>query len=247
MMEFKDVQEALSYARILAKPIIYPDELSPLSLYKQKPKDLVVGGDPVRTPIDRVAARVVSPAPEWAKPPPPPATKDERPSIRLKQMKHSEDDLKNNALRSQGVMPDSGKLLVSRKKDADFNVELTAKSVEVATQKVVESENLVRRAEEAAAAMEYLVNHVPVSWIQYRDYMLQALRDARATKVAIEIETKQTLAALADIRKFFLDSRHEEEVQRLKEFVTLCERLRDLRDSGFLDTVCDTILRLEKL
>jgi len=34
------------------------------------------------------------------------------------------------------------------------------------------------------------------------------------------------------------------ERKRLSEFVDLCERLKKLKDSGFLDTVADTMIRL---
>jgi hypothetical protein len=52
------------------------------------------------------------------------------------------------------------------------------------------------------------------------------------------------MAALKDVRQFFLNENHETEVARLKEFVELCERLQKLKASGFLDTVADTMLKL---
>ena len=140
---------------------------------------------------------------------------------------------------------DPGAFLVQTKKEADFEVELTDAQTKRFVKNVQDTETLVKRAEEARAAIEYLVSHVKVVWAEYDDYITKALTKARATKVAIEIETKQTLSTLSDVRKFFLDPRHEEEVQRLKEFVQICERLRELKADGFLDAVTDTILRLE--
>jgi hypothetical protein len=50
--------------------------------------------------------------------------------------------------------------------------------------------------------------------------------------------------ALKDVRQFFLGPDYEREQKRLVEFVDLCERLKRLKDSGFLDTVADTMIRL---
>ena len=67
----------------------------------------------------------------------------------------------------------------------------------------------------------------------------------REKKFALESETRQLLSAFGDVRQFFLDDRHEEQVKRLAEFVALCERLKALKETGFLDTVADTMLKLE--
>ena len=47
-----------------------------------------------------------------------------------------------------------------------------------------------------------------------------------------------------EIRKFFMDDEHEKQIARLKEFVEVCERLNELKNSGFLDSVANTILKL---
>lgn len=248
MIEFKNIGEAMAYSAVLAKrsTAAARAELPPLSLYKPKPKDIIAGGDPVRTPVDRVAARVVAPAPEWAKPPPPPATKAERHKVNPppSDEERKKNDGANRAL-SQGGYSPGGKDQIRTKKEADFNVELTDGVAKRFERNVEATEDLVRRAEEATAAVKYLVEHVPIQYAAYDEFLLKALRDTRAAKAAIEIETKLILATLADVRKFFLDPKHEEEVAKLKEFINLCERLRALKDSGFLDTIADTILRLE--
>jgi hypothetical protein len=228
----------MSYIRVLAKPI--HNELPPLSLYKPKPKDIIAGGDPVRTPVDRLAARVIAPAPDWAKPSPPPATKAER----FMNLENRNAPTKTNDELSRSSVGGPGVDRVAQKKEADQHVELADAMAKRFTKNVEDSENLVRRAEEATAAIKYLCEHMPLAYNEYDDQIINALKKTRATKVAIEIETKQTLAALSDIRKFFLDPRHEEEVVKLKEFVDICERLRELKASGFLDAVSDTILRL---
>ena len=57
-------------------------------------------------------------------------------------------------------------------------------------------------------------------------------------------EIRESLSALRDIRKFFLDPEHEKEMVRLEQFVALCRELQALKQSGVLDAVSDTIIRL---
>jgi hypothetical protein len=52
------------------------------------------------------------------------------------------------------------------------------------------------------------------------------------------------MAALKEVRAFFIDKDYELERARLAEFISLCERLRALKESGFLDTVAETMLNL---
>jgi hypothetical protein len=52
------------------------------------------------------------------------------------------------------------------------------------------------------------------------------------------------MANLREVRAFFLDKDYATELARLREFVEVCERLKLLKDCGFLDTVADTMLRL---
>jgi len=69
----------------------------------------------------------------------------------------------------------------------------------------------------------------------------QHIQDGR---MAIVRDCSQMVHALKDIRQFFLGPDYEHEQKRLADFVELCERLRVLKDSGFLDTVADTMIRL---
>jgi hypothetical protein len=52
------------------------------------------------------------------------------------------------------------------------------------------------------------------------------------------------LTALKDVRTFFLEGDYEKQIDRLREFIDLCERLKALKDSGTLDAIADTILKL---
>jgi hypothetical protein len=54
------------------------------------------------------------------------------------------------------------------------------------------------------------------------------------------------MGALKEVRQFFLEESYETEIQRLHEFIDLCERLQALKESGFLDIVADTMLKLDR-
>lgn len=70
---------------------------------------------------------------------------------------------------------------------------------------------------------------------------IAALRSARMATVN---EIQQTLVALRDIRKFFLEDDYQKELERLRDFVELCQLLKELKEAGVLDAVADTMIRL---
>ena len=70
---------------------------------------------------------------------------------------------------------------------------------------------------------------------------IQKLRSHRMTVVS---ECASMSNALEDVRRFFLGPNYEHEQKVLAEFVDLCERLKALKDSGFLDSVADMMIRL---
>ena len=67
------------------------------------------------------------------------------------------------------------------------------------------------------------------------------IRDARMSAVS---EIQSMLVMLRDIRKFFLESDYDKELARLKEFIKICKELEELKNSGMLDAVSDTIIKL---
>lgn len=127
-----------------------------------------------------------------------------------------------------------------------ISVDIVHSSVKRFTQSVTSSETLVERAKEANAAIEFLSNNVKRSWCDFEDWVKEAIVKTRSYKIGLETESRQLTANLRDVREFFFDPNHAEQVKRLREFVDLCERLKALKESGFLDDVADTILKLSK-
>ena len=72
----------------------------------------------------------------------------------------------------------------------------------------------------------------------------ELIDELRGLRMTTTTEVAAMLKPLADLRKFFLGTEHDAEIARLREFVDLCERLEKLKQSGFLDTVADTLLKL---
>lgn len=221
---FGTLQDAMDCARVLVKPTPVPSKPRASEIRTQ-----VVGGTVKWTPVNKTAALVVSKAPWWAKPPTPPA--QFRPKI-IKCMK---------------ITPTNNPMLDGKyedKSDTEMNIELAHQMSKHGIKDVEAAESLVERAKEATAALDYIANHYKKSWIEVSDLLASAIGEIRGKRFAVEAETKQMLSALGDIRKFFFDEKHEVEVQRLLQFVDLCERLQKLKECGFLDAIADTILTL---
>jgi hypothetical protein len=213
-------------ARVLVKPVTPP----PLPR-RPEIRSPVVSGTVNWKPINKTAALVVSKAPWWAQPPSP------KPKLITKEKKQN----------TMTITPTNNPMLdgvYGEKSDTEFNMDMARQMGKHGIKDVAAAESLVDRAKEATAALDYLANHYQKSWIDISDLLASAVGEIRGKRFAVESETKQMLSALADVRKFFLDDRHETEVKLLGEFVDLCERLKVLKDSGFLDAVADTMLNL---
>lgn len=130
------------------------------------------------------------------------------------------------------------------KPKAQFDREIVDKSTKVFEKSVENAESFVERAKASQDAIEYMANHMRAAWVDTTDYLEKAIVELRQSKIALETEARGLLSALKDIRQFFFDEKHPEQIARLRDFVDLCERLQKLKESGFLDSVADTILKL---
>lgn len=129
-------------------------------------------------------------------------------------------------------------------KDDVFNQDIGHKLIQKTKSNIEQQEEFVQRVQDAKMGLELAVTTFRKSSLDFLEEMTKYLTDVRQTKVALGTETRQLLAQCQDVRTFFLSPEHTNEVQRLKEFVEICERLKALKESGFLDNVADTILKL---
>ena len=107
-----------------------------------------------------------------------------------------------------------------------------------------ETRPIVRSAQDARRIVDELVRGLGSDFDRFKVSAKQYLEEIRQIRYAVVTETSQMTKPLGDIRQFFLGSDYKEQITRLKEFVELCERLQKLKESGFLDNVADTMLRL---
>jgi len=253
-IEFSSLDEALSYVRILQKPIVIPETKH--KTWKPKQRERVDGGDPVRVPVDRVAARVVSPAPWWAMPPD--IQKKKEPILCIEKPKTKKKKPKMKTISETSVGPKEtvgipGQTYIS---DAGVKIVMVNGTPMMSADDVrtmicseiaklpKETRPAVRAAEDARQIIKELTDGIGGDMEKFRADTKRYLEDIRGTRFSMVTETSQMVGPLKEVRQFFLGGDYKEEVARLKEFVDLCERLNTLKESGFLDNVADTMLGL---
>jgi len=229
--KFHNWDDAMSCAAVLTRPITQPTSFK---IPRPRPVERVVGSDINWKPVDKTAALVISRAPDWALPPVPEPKFVER-NKQTQQTHQMKTELTDNRLMD-------GK--VTEKSHADLGTEVVRVATKAFEKGVNDAEELVVRAKAARDAIDAMADSTPKAWFDCLDALNSAIADARNKRFALDAEMRNMLSSLGDIRKFFLDDRHEEEVRRLNEFVCLCERLKSLKDEGFLDRIADTILSL---
>jgi hypothetical protein len=106
--------------------------------------------------------------------------------------------------------------------------------------------SLEEQALDLTNALEVIMARWRMDWMDWMDDIKKRTTEIRQSRFAIEGETRALMTNLREVRNFFMDKDHASEIQKLQEFVELCERLKVLKESGFLDNVTDTILRLNE-
>lgn len=228
-----------------------------------RPSEKVVGGDILWQPVDRQAAMLVAKAPWWAHPPQvssttkEPETKKQRTpkKERTRMVKHASELVGNPAACAGNG--NSKKWAVF----GDWAIEI--KGIDKRTgEELLDSIDIWPILLEKMNKMKHELTPAALAMIDGENALLSATRSAkecmeemraaskvfldeiRQTKYATLAETSALVAPLKEVRQFFLGNDYELQMKRLKEFAELCERLQKLKDSGFLDSVADTMLRL---
>lgn len=225
-----------------------PPELPTIPFYSPGEKrQTVVGGELLLTPVDRTAAMVVRKCPWWAHPPqisnpmPPPLTPEgAQPNIKkTKQM-----SISPTVQRAKHPAQVDGSQESKKKDETVFNAELAGEFIKKSTDAIEGIRTLVEQAMDARTSLDILCDYWRKDWLDFMDQSEGRLKELRMTRMAFDTETRTLMASLRDVRQFFLDKNHDQEMSRLKEFVEVCERLQKLKASGFLDTVADTLIKL---
>jgi hypothetical protein len=194
-------------------------------------------------PCDRVAARVVAPAQDINKPPRPAPVFVRKRLLKAKKMKPQEFG-EGPQVRSKKQLTEDGHVEDYLNMDdvAPLAVDEHAKKVKEGVRGTAE---LLEKSQDLIATIDYLSSQIREPWDSYQAFIKKALEEVRGQRIALGSETRNLLIALKDVRAFFLDKDYETEVRRLHEFIDLCERLKALKDAGFLDTIADTLIKLQ--
>jgi len=201
----------------------------------------VAGGDIIWKPIDRVAAKMIMKAPWWAHPPIEISSPKQTQTTSSKTMSQSPKSMSSDP--GPWVKNLEGVVAVP-KSDDQFNSEIATHAIKKTRSSIDSANELLEKALDARAALDVMCSQWLPSWVDFMQTSDQRLKDLRMTRVAFDTEQRLLMASLKEVRAFFLDKDYETERNRLKEFVDICERLKALKESGFLDTVADTMLKL---
>jgi hypothetical protein len=103
---------------------------------------------------------------------------------------------------------------------------------------------LIEQTVEAKTSLSLAVQGIGENAEKLKPMKQEVINELRGLRMTTTSEVAAMLKPLEDLRRFFLGADHDKEITRLREFVDLCERLEKLKQSGFLDTVADTMLKL---
>jgi hypothetical protein len=194
-----------------------------------KPKETVVNSQSVIwKPIDRIAARVVAPAQWICKPPDQPNKKPKPMNQNIKSEIERVPITKNGPLKSDQMITD----------------EIVQKFHHQTKTTMVKTGELLEMASDSRAALDQMTELWKKDWLDFMDQSNNRLRDLRMFRMALDSETRQVLSTLREVRNFFLEENHDSEIQKLREFVEVIERLQALKQSGVLDLLIDSMLKL---
>jgi len=74
--------------------------------------------------------------------------------------------------------------------------------------------------------------------------LTKIVHDIRDKRMTIVTELQKSLNAMKEVRKFFLESDYQKEMERLQEFITTSERLKKLISDGTMDAITDIAIKL---
>lgn len=113
------------------------------------------------------------------------------------------------------------------------------------TEKYVrETTNLAEISMEARKALMDALVDIGSVWRDWEKTSAGYIKEVRDFRMVVATELATAKRDLVDIRKFFLEKDHDQEVARIKEFVEVCERLQALKKSGTLDAMVDLVIKL---
>jgi hypothetical protein len=75
--------------------------------------------------------------------------------------------------------------------------------------------------------------------------ILELSNSLREKRTALNTEVRLSMSLFRDVRKFFLEKDHKTEINNIKEFADICDRVKNLINNGTMDAITEAILKLE--
>jgi hypothetical protein len=210
-------------------------------------------------PVDRVAARVISPA-SWLHRPPPTQIKMDIPSDKPEDVGRTPLVRTKVAFNSKGQAVNSLGEVIDMKvgRDAHGNAidpvtkepltllrENSHIASELGFREALQVQNeRIKQLKDSYTAVTETMESLVVARERLRDMAKQISRETMESRMHTVSEVHQLLSAMKDIRQWFIGPDYQQEMTRLREFLGLCEQLRKLKEDGTLDAVSETILKL---
>ena len=113
-------------------------------------------------------------------------------------------------------------------------MEKTAELLKEVNEEVQESKRVLQELANEIRAIANVVNPA----------LMEHVAALRANRMTLVQEVRESLAAMKEIRRFFLESDYETEMARLERFVRVCRDMRELIGDGTVDAVSDSAIRL---
>lgn len=266
-MNFKSIEDAMSVARILVKPITpipkTVPKITPPPL--QRRREIVAGGDIRWKPVDRAAAMLLTQAQDINKP-----RHESKPIHNPHHDAQTVESAQSSSIQKTkvghkramepGKIQTCGKIRSDRKRKTERRVNYEQQPMKdneldrlerSGHAKVGFSEDSAKNFNRVLAGVEEAKESLQKQLSALDDLLADvavrqklAIEQMRGLRMGFVAEVAQMTGNLKELRVFFHGSDHEKEIARLREFADVCERLKALKDSGFLDSVADTMLRL---
>lgn len=230
-------------ARVLVKPM--PD-VPAQRLFKTRHRELVAGGEIKWKPVNKTAALVVSRAPWWASPPQPepviPTTKTQQNRKTPTMERATPADVfqpTKNCTTANGLkwIKVGGEDCIEEESLRQFLYREISKLPDKVNPHV-------KAAQDARKIIEELCQGIGGEMENFESNTRRHIETIRSKRMTMVAEAAQMVTALKEVRQFFLGADYKDEIERLSHFIDLCERLYKLKQSGFLDTIADTMLSL---
>lgn len=104
---------------------------------------------------------------------------------------------------------------------------------------------LEERFKASAKFLDEATDQISTSWLKWLSDSKEYLDSVRAWRMAIENENRVSIQSCKDALDFLGSEEYKEKMKSMRELIELSERLKSLKDSGFLDSLVDTLVKVK--